>query len=344
MQGYVAACLRALNDVSGIDLHVLHLDFKDLPFQEELLHEVSNQRFMAAEANANIPDLVAQHRPDVVLVCGWFYGPYRRLIDHPGLQPTKFVLGMDTPWTGSWRQRMAKWRLGAFLRRMDRVIVAGRSSAAFAQRLGVPAEKVVTGFYGFDFVRFREEGGRQLDALAEWPRRFLFAGRYAQVKGIDVLMDAYRRYRSSVSEPWPLDCCGTGPESTLLREDGVVDLGYVQPSRLPGLFAGHGVFVMPSRGEPWGVAIAEAAATGLPLICTAVCGAAENLLRSYQNGITVPPGDAGALSDAMLWMHRNSDQLRTMGLRGRDLARDFSAEAWAGRVHACFTSALGGHA
>jgi glycosyltransferase involved in cell wall biosynthesis len=344
MQGYVAACLRALNKIHGIKLHVLHLDFDDLPYQEELLHEVSNRRFKAAAENADIPDLVAQRQPDVVLICGWFYAPYRRLIAHPGLQSAKFVLGMDTPWTGSWRQRLARWRVGGFVGRMDRIVVAGRSSAAFAERLGVAQAKIVSGLYGFDFDRFREEGGRQLDAAPEWPRRFLFAGRYARVKGIDVLMDAYRRYRLSVSEPWPLDCCGTGPEAALLGQDGVVDLGYVQPSGLPALFASHGVFIMPSRGEPWGVAIAEAAATGLPLICTDVCGAAADLLRPYHNGISVPSGDAAALADAMVWMHRHSDQLRTFGLRGRELAQAFSAQAWAQRMTACFTSTLAVHA
>ena len=342
MQGYVAACLRALNKVPGVELHVLHLNFQDLSYQEELLHEVSNQRFRAADANSDIPDLVAARKPDVVFVCGWFYGPYRRLIDHRALQSTRFVLGMDTPWSGSWQQRLARPRLGRFIRRMDKVIVASAASGEFARRLGVPRRDIVHGFYGFDFNRFRDEGGRQLEAAPEWPRRFLFAGRYAPVKGIDVLIDAYAKYRAAVSDPWPLDCCGMGPQAALLRHDGVTDLGYVQPSGLPGVFSQRGVFIMPSRGEPWGVAIAEAAATGLPLICTDVCGAAADLLRSYYNGVTVPAGDADALAEAMTWMHRNGERLRQIGLRGRDLAQAFSAEAWAERMHASFTSALNG--
>jgi glycosyltransferase involved in cell wall biosynthesis len=344
MQGYVAACLRALNALPDIEAHVLHLDFQDLPFQEELLHEVSNQRFIAAGANAGIPDLVAQRAPDVVLICGWFYAPYRALIDHPALQSAKFILGMDTPWTGSWRQRLTRPRFGRFIRRMDKVIVAGGSSAKFARRLGVAPGNIVTGFYGFDFRRFREEGGRRLDATPEWPRQFLFAGRYARVKGIDVLIEAYRRYRSSVSDPWPLACCGTGAEAGLLRQPGISDRGYVQPSGLPALFARHGAFIMPSRGEPWGEAIAEAAATGQPLICTDVCGAAADLLRPYYNGLTVPAGDAAALAGAMMWIHQHQDQLRTFGLRSRDLAQGFSAEAWAQRLHACCAGLLGVHA
>lgn len=340
MQGYVAACLRALNGIPSIDLHVVHLDFQDLPFQEELLHEVSNQRLMASESNTVIPELVAKWNPDIVFLCGWFYEPYRRLVDRPELRSARFVLGMDTPWTGTWQQRLNQVRLRGFMRRMDKVMVAGTRSAEFARRLDAAPAKIVNGLYGFDFTGFREHGGRRLDATPEWPRRFLFAGRYTRVKGIDVLVEAYRRYRALVDDPWPLDCCGTGPEAALLQEEGIRDLGYVQPSGLPRLFAEHGVFVMPSREEPWGVAIAEAAATGLPLVCTAVCGAADDLLRSYYNGVTVPPDDAPALADAMTWMHQNHGRLRELGLRSRQLAHAFSAEAWAERMQACFAGAL----
>ena len=92
------------------------------------------------------------------------------------------------------------------------------------------------------------------------------------------------------------------------------------------------------------MAIAEAAATGLPLICTDVCGAAADLLRPYYNGLTVPAGDAAALAGAMMWIHQHQDQLRTFGLRSRDLAQGFSAEAWAQRLHACCAGLLGVHA
>lgn len=342
MQGYVAACLRALNQIPEIELHVLHLNFRDLPFQEELLDGVSNERLTASAPNTDLTRRVAAHDPDVVLLCGWFYPPYRQLAFAPELRRAKFVLGMDTTWTGSWRQRVNQLRLRGFMRRMEKIVVAGTKSADFARRLDAAPGKIVTGFYGFDFTAFREKGAERLDSAPEWPRRFLFAGRYAPEKGLTCLMDAYQAYRASVPDPWPLDCCGTGPESRLLRRDGVTDLGYVQPSKLPELFAGHGVFVMPSLEEPWGVAIGEAAATGLPLVCTEVCGAAVDLLRSYYNGIMVPPGDPTALAHALRWMHENHHRLRTFGQRSRHLAHPFSAEAWAERLYACFTTALNG--
>lgn len=340
MQGYVAACLRALSRMPGIELHVLHLDFQDLPHREELLNGISNRCYVAQQANPEIADDVVRRQPDVILLCGWYYGPYRRLPDRPELRDTRFVLGMDTPWTGALRQRANQLLLRSFMKRMDQVIVAGAGSAEFARRIDPTPGKIVTGFYGFDFDRFfRASESRR--AVGEWPRRFLFAGRYVPVKGLDTLVEAYRLYRAQVTEPWPFDCAGTGPEAPLLQgQPGINDLGYVQPSALPELFASHGVFVMPSREEPFGVAIAEASAAGLPLICTDVCGAASDLLRQYYNGIVVQPNDAQLLSEALLWMHQHVDRLREMGERSRELAQPFSAVAWAERVHACFEHAL----
>jgi glycosyltransferase involved in cell wall biosynthesis len=342
MQGYIAACLRALNALPDVDLHVFHLDFHDLPFQEELLNGVPNERMVAGAPNADLSDKIVALDPDLVFLCGWFYPQYRALAFEPRLHRAKFVLGMDTPWIGSWQQRVNQVRLKSFMRRMERVVVAGTRSADMARRLDRVPGKIVTGLYGFDYMAFCERGGRKLDANPGWPKRFLFAGRYVPEKGLACLMDAYQRYRASVPDPWPLHCCGTGPEAPLLQRDGVRDLGYVQPSALPELFADYGVFVMPSLAEPWGVAIGEAAATGLPLVCTEICGAAVDLLRTYYNGITVPPGDADALADALAWMHRNHHRLRTLGQRGRHLAHPYAAEAWAERLHACFNGVLNG--
>ena len=343
MQGYVAACLKALHRLGSVQLYVIHLDFEDLPFQEELLLGIPNERLMARQANAGIPQMVAAQKPDAVILSGWFYSPYRELVYCSDLRGCKFVLGMDTPWIGSWRQRLNRIRLREFMRRIDRVLVAGVKSKEFARRIGVPPEKILTGLYGFDFTGFLENGGTRLDSSPEWPQSFLFAGRYAPEKGLELLLEAYRRYRLTVDVPWPLDCCGTGPESIRLKgPEGVHDLGYVQPSGLPALFAQHGVFVMPSLKEPWGVAIAEAAATGLPVICSDACGAALDLVREYYNGVTVPAGSPSALAESMTWMHQNHQRLRTLGLRGRDLARAYSAEAWAERLHACLTQELSG--
>jgi glycosyltransferase involved in cell wall biosynthesis len=336
MQGYSASCLQHLRRIDGVHLHVVYLKFDESRLEDDLLAGIPNTRLLESDANDHIGALVEGERPDIVFLCGWFYGPYRNLARAPGLQSAAFVLGMDTPWTGSWWQHLNRIRLSGFVRRMDRVIVAGEKSREFALQLGVTPAKIHSGFYGFDFTAFALEGERA--RTRERPlRRFLFAGRYVPEKGLGLLIEAYRAYRRAVTNPWPLDVCGAGVEAwRFLSEPGVTDLGYVQPSSLPQVFADHDVFVLPSVREPWGVALVEAAATGLPLICTDACGAAEQVLRANGNGILIPAGDTAALADALTWMHEHPDALPGMGEQSKTLAQQHSSAAWADRMHDVF--------
>jgi glycosyltransferase involved in cell wall biosynthesis len=119
----------------------------------------------------------------------------------------------------------------------------------------------------------------------------------------------------------------------LRDQPGVVDAGFTQPGDQAEMFARHGAFVLASNFEPWGVVLAEAAASGLPLVCTTACGAGVDLVRESVNGLRTEPGDVPGLAKAMRWMHDHEDQLAAMGRTGQDLARNFSADAWAARWH-----------
>jgi glycosyltransferase involved in cell wall biosynthesis len=135
-----------------------------------------------------------------------------------------------------------------------------------------------------------------------------------------------------VTDPWPLTCRGAGPNATLLHaQPGVTDAGFMQPGQLPEAFHEHRAFVLPSRYEPWGVVIAEAAAAGLPVICSSACGAAADVVKPYVSGVVVPPDDAEALASALQWVHEHQDELDDLGRRGRQLAHAYSAGAWASR-------------
>ena len=102
-----------------------------------------------------------------------------------------------------------------------------------------------------------------------------------------------------------------GPEAARLAGiEGVDLLGFVQPDSLPALLARSGCLVLPSRFEPWGVVVHEAAAAGLPVVCTSVAGAASRLVLDGYNGVVVPPGDPGALARALLRISGASDAER----------------------------------
>ena len=164
------------------------------------------------------------------------------------------------------------------------------------------------------------------------PRRFLFVGRYVPEKNLALLVEAYRLYRDQVGDPWPLDCVGMGPEGHLLaNQPGITDCGFCDPDALPSVYGNHGVFVLPSQHEPWGVVLAEAAGAGLPILCTDACGAYHELIHG--NGIVCPSGNAHALAEAMTRMSQTSQEdFATMIRKGVDLAGPYSCEAWADRV------------
>jgi glycosyltransferase involved in cell wall biosynthesis len=165
----------------------------------------------------------------------------------------------------------------------------------------------------------------------------LYVGRYVEEKAIDVLLGGYSQYRESVENPWPLACCGTGPmASAVAGAAGVTDLGFVQPAELPRILLAHGAFVFVSRFEPWGVALAEAMASGLPAICSEACGVSVELVRHLHNGLLVPTEDAGAVARGMGWMHEHYEELPEMGRRAREFAIPYSAECWARRWHERF--------
>lgn len=344
VSGYMAACWRALTQRAGLDIHVLHpqrlFGRPNLFHQDPLLLDgISNEMFdsEARDVDQAVIKTVAARRPQIVVVCGWFYRPYTRLIQSGPFRQVRVILGMDSPWRGTWRQRLARLRMAGLVKHFDLVVTSGERSAEYARRVGVPESRIRSGFYGCDYQQFSSVADHRQDVSGRWPRQFLFAGRYVPQKDLPTLVKAYSLYRQSVSDPWGLTCCGAGEDGACLEGvAGVVDRGFTQPKDLPMVFGRHGAFVLPSRVEPWGVVIAEAAASGLPVICSSVCGAGLDIVRCYYNGLVVAPRDVAGLAHAMRWFHEHESELPVMGRRGQALAEAYSAEAWATRWHNYF--------
>ena len=151
VSGYMAACWRALGALDGIDLRVVHLESltgKPTAFDiDRVMQGIANQRFKRSDPGIDrfLRGVVSAHNPDVVVLCGWIYWPYTRLLFAPELADSRFILGMDSPWIGSIWQRVAKLRLGHLVPRLDLVVTAGRRSAEYASRIGVPPSRIRDG-------------------------------------------------------------------------------------------------------------------------------------------------------------------------------------------------------
>lgn len=329
----MAACWRELAARPEVDLHVIAFQAGDATaFSDRMMEGIPCTLLDESTRNdkSAVRAAVARQQPDVLVLSGWFHPPYRRLPFLRAFRNAPCIMGMDTPWQGTLRQQVGRLVLQPFMRQMERVVVTGERSWQYARRLGVSPGHIVRGLYGVDYAKLaplwkeRTQDG--------WPQSFLFIGRYAEEKAIDVLTEAYRIYRTQIANPWPLHCCGKGPNASLLdMQQGIVNHGFVQPDALLRMWRQAGAFVLPSRFDPWPLALVEAAATGLPIACTDACGSAVELVRDRYNGRIVPTGSASALAEALLELHGRSDELPEWGQRSQQFAAPYSARAWAQR-------------
>lgn len=333
ISGYMTACWRALQAIPEIELFVIAFQARtETAFADELMQGIPHRLLDLQERNKPelIEQLVSQQSPDVVVLCGWFHSPYRQLAFSPPLRDINFIMCMDTPWWGNWKQYLAPWMLRSYLQRMAHVVVTGERSWQYARRLGIPLEKISLGLYGIDYQTLSSLLHERNQSF--WPRSFLFVGRYSQEKAIDILATAYQQYRLQVKDPWKLICCGKGElEFHLRSQPGIENLGFLQPGEMKDIWLNAGAVVLPSRFDPWPLVLVEAAAAGLPVVCTQVCGSSVEVIRSGYNGIIIPAGDSDALTKALLRIHNHYEDLPMWGKRAQYLAQPYATEIWSER-------------
>ncbi|HEY8527405.1 MAG TPA: glycosyltransferase family 4 protein [Acidimicrobiales bacterium] len=330
LSGYFHAQLSALR-AAGAEVLVVHRSLDaSAPFDlDELTLAIDARAWSEAPDETELEAALDDFDPDVLLVMSWDVGAYRRAARRRRGRTLR-LLCMDNQWWGTAKQ----WG-GVLISRFvlqpayDAVFVAGGRQAEFARRLGFRAERTMWGLYVGDTPTFEKVAVDRGDQLP--PEAFLYVGRLAPEKAIDVLAAAYQAYRRRVADPWPLIVSGTGPEvHRVAGLEGVELLGFVQPSQLPEVMARAGCLVLPSRFEPWGVVVHEAAAAGLPIICTWVCGASTRLVLDGYNGVVISPDDAAGLADGLARISTAGAVRRlAMGRASRQLAQQLTPDRWA---------------
>lgn len=125
----------------------------------------------------------------------------------------------------------------------------------------------------------------------------LSVGRFVYEKGFDVLLKA----GANLDYDTAICLIGGKPGKdyqTIINElnlNNVYFIDYLKKEELSEYFKASDVFVLPTRGDAWGLVINEAMAYGLPIITTNKCVAGLELIDDYQNGFIVPVDDYGEL-------------------------------------------------
>jgi glycosyltransferase involved in cell wall biosynthesis len=263
---------------------------------------------------------------DAVLVGGWNQPAYWEALAWCRIRRIPVVL-----WSESTNRDRRSGRHEPVKRLLLRIpkafIVSGRASREYLESLGVVPGQIGVAPNAVDPAIFGAAVAMRKGH--DGPVRLLAVGRLAPEKGIDTLLEA------AEGLPVEIILAGTGVEEARLRRlaaPNVTFLGYVERDALPALYASADVAVTPSRSEPWGMTLNEAALAGLPLVATTATGAADDLIEEGINGFRVPPGDPAALREALRRLVEDDSFRRAAGARSREIVARFTPEAWADAV------------
>jgi len=268
-----------------------------------LWRRIAEHDLLALHAPFPLADLVfafglGRNRP---LVVHW----HADIVSHAGLRPFVEPLMRRT------------------LRRADAIIVSDAALVENTPLLREFAGKCHTVPFGVDVAKYQRPTPWH-DRVNTRGRLVLACGRLVPYKGFDVLV------RAAVGQSFEVWIVGEGRErerlEQLIESLGVQDrvrlLGSVPESERVKLMSIADVFVMPSvtSAETFGLVQLEAMAAGRPIVNTALDTGVPHVARDGIEAITVPPGDAQKLGDAINTLIADPERRQRMGLAARQRA------------------------
>jgi glycosyltransferase involved in cell wall biosynthesis len=246
-----------------------------------------------------------------------------------------------------WLEGPVARHLARFHRSASRTFTPSEASRDDLRGRGVP--DVETRGRGVDAARFhpsRRSASLRAKLGVDDAFTFLYVGRLANEKSVDVVLAAFRRVRTALGVAARLVVAGEGPAEPVLRASapgGTVFLGQLNDANdLPELYASADAFVFASTTETLGLVVLEAMASGLPVVASA-CGGVGDHLRDGENGLAFPARDEEACASAMLRLAYDRALLNRLRFGARRTAESLGWEKELDRLDASYREIIDGH-
>lgn len=199
---------------------------------------------------------------------------------------------------------------------IDRVVTISEAlQEKVARAEGLPRRKMRTIHYGLDLPALAEP------VVPAEPLKLISVGRLVPVKGFEHLLRAISQLGADAARV-SLTIVGDGPErhalTALASELGVssrVTFAGWQQDVGAFLRDAH-VFVLPTLGEGFGLAVLEAMGHARPVIASDTMSLPEIVSRG-ETGLLVPPANSAALAEAIRVCLDHPGLLAEMGMAGR---------------------------
>jgi glycosyltransferase involved in cell wall biosynthesis len=204
-------------------------------------------------------------------------------------------------------------------------LVASYFSKKQLVEVGVNSERIHVIPYGVDLVRYSPKN------KVMWSRSkkitFLFVGRMTAVKGFYVLVEALSRMPA---ESFKCLLVGDAQHSKREIEQLSPDFEYLGPvvnDDMPDIYGLADVLVAPSLYDGFGLAVLEAMASGLGVICSRNVGASDLVVHG-KTGLLVDPNNVDDLRDNLQYVLDNPAKVAAMKIKARLQAENYSWETY----------------
>jgi glycosyltransferase involved in cell wall biosynthesis len=252
-----------------------------------------------------------RHGVPVILVTERYYYPPDRL--------TEGLLRVEDRLAGRFLWRNAT--LGVFHTRASQQFV---SELGHYPREGVVIPGVIDALY---FQEASLRSSKSEEGKDKSKTEILTVARLHPYKGLVTLIDAMALLRARGVNAH-LRVIGRGQQEHILRtliserrlsQAITLDTRPIPNHEMPQEYLSADVYVQPSLREPFGSAVVEAMACGLPVVASATGGLADTV-SDGETGYLVPPDQPGAFADRIQALATNSDTAILMGEAGRSRA------------------------
>lgn len=229
-----------------------------------------------------------------------------------------------------WYHSPRDWVLRRWIRAADAILYVGRANREAYEHYGAQAKQLFFTPHSVDvdaIAHSAREARRDRVALrSRWSLPadgviVQFVGKLTAQKHVDRMLDLATHLAATRAH---VMIAGSGPLEESLRASvaarrlrNITFHGFVNQASIADVYAAGDIFVLPSEGEAWGLAVNEAMAAGVVPVLSSEVGAAPDLITQGQTGFVFPFGDWAAMTEQVERLVRD-EPLRT---RMADAAR-----------------------
>lgn len=288
------------------------------------------------------PDLIEElkdWKAEAILVFGWSNYSHLKVMRYfKGKIPIYFrgdshLLNEILGFKRVLRRGLLRW----IYSHVDYAFYVGSNNKQYYLKHGMKEDQLFFAPHAIDNDRFSNLDERYKTEAQLWKNEheiecskkvILFCGKFESTKDPLLLLNVAKTMANRKDLIFLL--VGNGRLEEKMKEEAVSlsnvrFLEFQNQSRMPIVYRLADVYVLPSRGETWGLAVNEAMACGLPVVVSDRVGCAVDLVEEGRNGAVFPAGNENALVSALdTLLERDLGQ---MGQKSQEIISSWNFQA-----------------